>query len=85
MLALLGQANGSWGLPQGKAIAMILFFGAIMLTSLVGIFASSQSLKSMAGIIGTKNPRVARMVCGLGFVVGLVAVFATLLSLLGEL
>jgi hypothetical protein len=85
MLALLAQADGSGSLPQGKAIAMILFFGAVTVISLVGLFASKKSLESMAGIIGTKNPMVARIVCGLGFLVGAGAVFVTTLSLLGKL
>lgn len=85
MLDLFAQANNSGRLPPGKAVAMIVFFGAVAVVSLVGLFASKKSLESMAGIIGTKNPLAARIVCGLGLLVGAGAVFVTTLSLLGKL
>ena len=50
-----------------------------------GLFASKKSLESKAGIIGTKNPMAARVVCGLGFLVGTGAVFVPILSLVGKL
>ena len=85
MLDLFAQADRSGGLPQGKAIAMIVFFGAVAVVSLAGLFMPKKSLESMAGIIGTKNPLVARIVCALGLLVGAGAVFVTTLSLLGKL
>jgi hypothetical protein len=53
--------------------------------SAVGLFASGQTLESLAGIIGTKNPLVARIVCVLGVLVGGIAVLVSSLSLLGKL
>ena len=72
-------------LPIEKTIAIIVFFGAVALLSLVGLFAPRKTLVSMAGIIGTKNPLFARIVCGLGLVVGIGAVFVATLKLLGKL
>ena len=83
-LTLFAQTKGS-DLPVGTAIAMLLFFGAVGVVSLAGLFASNETLASMAGVIGTKNPLVARIVCALGLLVGGVAVLVTGLSLAGVL
>ena len=85
MLALLAQADPSGKLPRDKALVILVFFGAVAVLSLVGLFASRKSLESMAGLIGTKNPMVARVVCCIGFLVGAGAVFVSALSLLGKL
>jgi hypothetical protein len=71
--------------PKGTAIGIIVFFGAVALVSLAGLFASKDTLASMAEVIGTKNPTAARVVCGLGLLVGVVAVFVGSLALLGKL
>ncbi len=84
MLTLFAQSTNSAALPPGKAVAMIVFFGTVAVVSVVGLLASRRSLESMAGIIGTKNPLVARIVCGLGVLVGGFAVTASVLSLLGK-
>ena len=69
--------------PKGTAIAMMLFFGAVGLISTVGLFASKETLESMSGIIGTKNPLVARIACVLGVLVGIIAVLVSVLAFLG--
>lgn len=71
--------------PKGKAIAMMFFFGTAAVISACGLFASKEKLESMSGIIGTKNPLVARIVCGFGVVVGIVAVLVSVLAFLGVL
>ena len=73
------------GLPAGKAIAIMLIFGSVALVSLGGLFASKKTLESMAGVIGTKNPLVARIVCILGLGVGAIGVLVSALSLMGKL
>jgi hypothetical protein len=85
MLVLLAQANDPGRLPSEKAVAMIVFFGAVALISLIVLFAPKKLLVSMAGIIGTKNPMVARAVCGFGLLVGAGITFAAVMSLLGKL
>ncbi len=72
-------------LPMGKGIAMIAFFGGVAIVSTFGLFASNRLLEKMSGVIGTKKPIVARIVCGLAAFVGIMAVFVTVLALLGEL
>lgn len=83
-LALFAQTKDA-GLPPEKAVLMLLFFGAVGAVSTVGLFSSRTTLESLAGVIGTKNPLVARVVCGVGVVVGVVAVLVSTLSLLGKL
>jgi hypothetical protein len=67
------------------AMQILLVFAPVAGLSLVGLFASRKRLESMAGIIGTKNPLVARIVCGLGFLLGSGAVFLAMLRLLRQL
>ena len=83
ILTLFAQAKSD--LPPEKAILMLLFFGAVGIVSTIGLFASGQTLESLAGIIGTRNPLVARIACALGALVGGVAVLVSSLSLLGKL
>ena len=64
----------SKAMPIEKKIGIIVLFGALGVISTMGLFASSSKLEKMAGLIGTKNPIVARMVCVLGALVGLGAV-----------
>ncbi|MND03825.1 hypothetical protein D3C83_238290 [compost metagenome] len=40
--------------------------------SAVGLFASNEKLVAMANIIGTQNPKVARIVCVIGLALGIV-------------
>ena len=61
----------------------MLFFGAVGVISTVGLFSSKETLESMSGIIGTKNPLVARIACGLGVLVGIFAVLVSVLAFLG--
>ena len=65
---LFAQAEDK-GFPKGTAIAILLFFGAAGAISTLGLFASKERLKAMAGVIGTENLLVARIVCGLGVLV----------------
>jgi hypothetical protein len=71
--------------PKGKAIAGILFFGAVGVISAFGLFASKETLDGMSGIIGTKNPLLARMVCSFGVLVSIAFVFVSVLAFLGVL
>ena len=82
MSALLAQSDG---LPIGKALFGAVFFGGVAIFSLFGLFASNEDLKQLAGIIGTENPRTARVVCGLGAVVGAVFAVVSALALTGSL
>ena len=84
LYALIAQAPDT-RLPLGKGIAMIAFFGGVAIVSTSGLFASNRILEKMSGIIGTKKPIVARIVCGLAAFVGFGAVFVTVLALLGKL
>jgi len=84
-LSILFAQGPDAGLPVGKAVAMIVFFGGVGIVSTFGLFASKETLESMSGIIGTKKPLVARIVCGFGAFVGFMTVFVTVLSLLGKL
>jgi hypothetical protein len=84
MSALFAQTTNN-NLPTGKAVAMIVFFGAVVLTSLAGLFASRERLESMSGVIGTKNPLVARIVCAIALLISSGAVLAGVLSLLGKM
>ena len=70
---------------MGKGIAMIAFFGGVAIVSTFGLFASNATLEKMSGIIGTKNPIVARIVCGMAAVVGFNPMFVAVLALLGKL
>ena len=56
-------ADSASSLPAGKAVAMIKSFGGVAIVSLVGLFASNATLKSMSSVIGAENPLVARIVC----------------------
>jgi len=73
------------GLPPGKAAAILVFFGLVGVVSALGLFASRETLESLSGWIGTKNPLVARLACGFGALVGLVIAAAAVLQLLGKL
>jgi hypothetical protein len=57
-------------MPVAKKIGIIALFGVAGAVSVMGLFASPTRLEKMAGIIGTKNPVVARAVCALGAIVG---------------
>lgn len=63
---LLAQSNE---MPLPKKISILVLFGAVGVTSIVGLFAPRPRLEKMAGIIGTRNPIVARIVCALGVIV----------------
>jgi hypothetical protein len=84
MFELLTQSSDPNQLPFGTAIGMIVLFGGAAIVSLVGLFAPSSKLESMAGVIGTKNPLVARIVCAIGLLIGSFAVVAAVLSLVGK-
>lgn len=84
MWELFAQSSDSKPLPVGTAVGMIILFGGAAIVSLVGLFAPSSKLESMAGVIGTKNPLVARIVCALGLLIGSFAVVAAVLSLMGK-
>ena len=84
LITLFAQST-SESLPLGKGVAMVVFFGSVGIISTLGLFASKEKLESMAGIIGTKKPLVARIVCALGSLVGLLVVVVTMLSLFGKL
>ena len=90
-MSVLGSINASLllaessDLPVGKAVAMILFFGAIGVFATVCAFAPRRTLTDYANIIGTKNPTVARIVCLVAAIVGWGVVLATVLSLSGAL
>lgn len=85
MLTLLAQARTGSELPTGTALLMVVFFGAVGLVALGGLFASKERLESMAEVIGTKNTKVARIVCGLVLLFCTFAVIAGIASLLGLL
>jgi hypothetical protein len=63
----------------------LVFFFLVGVVSAFGLFASSETLKSMSGIIGTKNPLVARIACGFGVLTSLILVAVSVLVLLGKL
>ena len=67
LLPILADSNG---MPFEKKIGIIFLFGAIGALSVVGLFAPRTLLEKMAGLIGTKNPIVARIVCAIGALVG---------------
>jgi len=74
-------------LPVGEAVTMILFFGAVAMFATRYAFASDDLLSSpsVAKLVGSKNPRVARVCCVIGAVVGWGAVVAACSSLSGAL
>gem|GEM_PF-3082168 len=78
-LSVLLAENDTARMPVPKAILGIVFFGAIGVGSLAGVFASNKTLLGYAGIIGTSNPTLARMLCVFGVVVG--SLGATLFAL----
>jgi len=78
-------AEQTSGLPAGKAFAMIVFFGAVALFATVALFLPSAALRGLAGVIGTQNPLVARIVCLLCALVGWGAVVLAAASLAGWL
>ena len=69
--------------PAGKALLGLLSFGVVGLFSAVCLFAPDDTLRRYAGIIGTQNPLVARAVCGIGAVVGLLLAAVMGLALAG--
>ena len=81
----LFAAASEQGLPPEKAVVMILVFGCVFVASAIGLFASKKLLLAMANVIGSKQPIVARIVCGIGAVVSAFAVFVAALKLLGKL
>lgn len=78
--ALVAQAGE---LPAVKALMMALFFGGVAVFSLFGLLASEAELRQLAGVIGTEDPRVARVVCGLSLVVGTLATVVSVAALFG--
>ena len=68
-----------------RAIAAIVFFGCVGIVSLFGLFASNETLESMSGIIGTKKPLVARIICGIGALLSLFLIISAVAYLLGKL
>jgi hypothetical protein len=83
--AVLFAQTEDKGFPKGKAIAMLAFFGAADVVSVLGLFASTERLKAMAGVIGTDNPMVARVVCFIAVLVCSGAVLVSVLALVGML
>ena len=71
--------------PKDKALMMLLFFGAACVVSLIGLFAPKDLLKSMAGMIGTQNVLIARVVCGIGVAVCGILSLVSALALFGVL
>lgn len=69
--------------PVGTALSGLLFFGPVGAFSTVCLFASDETLRGYASIIGTKNPLAARAVCGIGAVVGFLFAIVSGLALLG--
>jgi len=74
------QANG---FPAGKALIGLLAFGAVGIFSALCLFASDATLRGYASFIGTQKPGVARIVCGIGAVVGFLLATVSGLALLG--
>jgi hypothetical protein len=78
-------AQSSTAMPQGKAVMMVVFFGAVALFSIFCSFAPSSTLEKFAGVIGTSNPMVARAVCVMGALIGFFGAAAGVMSLMGML
>ncbi len=79
---VIAQSSGSFGL---RSILFVLFFGGVGIFSLFGVLASDEELRNLAGVIGTENPRTARVVCGIGVAVGLLFAGVGVLAAIGVL
>jgi hypothetical protein len=66
---MLAQSDAT-RMPAPKAFLYMVICIAIGIASLVGAFASNETLQSYASIIGTKNPVAARVACIFGVLVG---------------
>jgi hypothetical protein len=56
--------------PMLADIRLIGLAIAVLVLSVPGLFLSKNKLVGMAPAIGTKNPKVARIVCVIGVVLG---------------
>jgi hypothetical protein len=67
---MLAEAPVNPMLADGH-IALIGLALAALVLSIPGLFASDKTLVGMAPLTGTKNPKVARVACVIGLVLGL--------------
>jgi hypothetical protein len=81
LITLLAESDNS-RMPVPKAILCLVFSLGIGIASLIGLFAPNSVLERFAGVIGTSNPLVARLLCGIGAVIFLFMALALVLSLL---
>ena len=81
-LPTLVAATSEQGLPPEKAIVIILVFGCVFVASAVGLFASKKLLLAMANVIGSKQPIIARIACGIGVIASASFVVVATLKLL---
>ncbi len=65
-------------------VLIFLFGGVAFWISLRGLRASPEKLAAMAGHIGTKNPKTARLVCWIGLILGGVTFVAGGIAFLRE-
>jgi hypothetical protein len=72
-------------MPAGKALLMIILFGAIAIISTIGAFSSKKTLIEMSGIIGTKKPTTSRIVCVIGAVVCWIFVIVSFMYLIDKI